>query len=332
MTAPQECSREDCTIVTTGVCAQGKQDVTTCEFTKSVVSTPTPRSPPDVPSQRTIWTGEDLDVAEARKFTRSANAAVVVIAGAVGTGKTTIINALYERLQQGPLANHQFGGSQTLIALERRCHLQRTSSGLDVPETDRTPHGEAKFVHLRLGRVGESGGRDLLVTDLSGETFRLARNSVEYAAGLSFVKRANVLCVVLDGERLSNPAKRHKAVDEGQGILRSLIEAGLVPNGATVLVLISKDDQVAPSSEEYVAGIAAEFERRFTGRVQLSTIRVAARPRSDNRPFAFNLEPMLSHWLEAPLTPPPGRHSPSVEPTRAFDKLTTELRGQSHEG
>src|SRR4051812_6581560 len=47
-------------------------------------------------------------------------ATVIVLAGAVASGKTTLITALYERFGHGPIAGHRFAGSLTLPGFEAR--------------------------------------------------------------------------------------------------------------------------------------------------------------------------------------------------------------------
>lgn len=80
---------------------------------------------------------------------------------ALRAGKTTLVAALYEKFNEAPFANYLFAGSKTLVAMERRSHLARLTSGALRPDTERTlitDIRDTRFLHfcLRSADLGES--------------------------------------------------------------------------------------------------------------------------------------------------------------------------------
>src|SRR5919198_2499191 len=114
--------------------------------------------------------GSDLDLPLAERVTRAGISRVIVLAGTADSGKTTLVTALYELFQNGLFAGYLFAGSETLPALERRCHLGRIDSGRAAAETARTlAGGGQRWLHLRV-RAATNGGavRELLVSEIAG--------------------------------------------------------------------------------------------------------------------------------------------------------------------
>lgn len=81
--------------------------------------------------------GEALGSPGANRVAAQSRATVVVLLGNAGSGKTTVLAALYERFGLGPLNGHWFLGSRTLHGFEKRCH--RSLHG-DGPGGERRPH------------------------------------------------------------------------------------------------------------------------------------------------------------------------------------------------
>src|SRR4051794_25398831 len=113
--------------------------------------------------------GKPLTVEQASEVLRDTGAPVVVLAGAVGSGKTTLVASLHDSFQRAPFADYLSAGSQTLIGFEERCFDSRASSDGESPTTVRTTTEEGQlFYHLRL-RATHLGQpiRHLLIADMS---------------------------------------------------------------------------------------------------------------------------------------------------------------------
>ncbi|MGH7263436.1 MAG: TRAFAC clade GTPase domain-containing protein, partial [Candidatus Rokuibacteriota bacterium] len=114
--------------------------------------------------------GAELDLPDAERVARAGLTRVVLIAGAPDSGKTTLLAGLYECFQRGPFAGYVFRGSETLSAIERRCHLGRIDSGRAAAETARTLGGAGqRWLHLRVGAAGSgAAAREVLMSEVAG--------------------------------------------------------------------------------------------------------------------------------------------------------------------
>src|SRR5262245_49650285 len=84
-----------------------------------------------------IFSGGALSAADADAITLRFRTLLIVLVGAEGSGKTTVLASIYERLNEGPFAGFQFAGSRSLLSFEEICHLNRLASGGAQPDTQR---------------------------------------------------------------------------------------------------------------------------------------------------------------------------------------------------
>ncbi len=252
----------------------------------AVESTAAVAAPAEVeePAFVDLFAGTELSAADAEAVTLRSPVHLVVFAGAAESGKTTVLASIYERLSQGPFAGCRFAGSRSLLGFEQICHLNRLASGGMRPDTPRTiPTDEAAYYHLAL-RGTEDGAqrRHILLSAVSGELFRLAKNSREDCERLTFLHRANTIVVLVDGARLAVPGQRTNAQSEASSILDSFIDAHMVGQRCRVEFVFSKLDRVVEAGQsalEFLKRTEEKFEARFRGRVgHLAFRRIAARP------------------------------------------------------
>ncbi len=235
-----------------------------------------------------LSSGAALGATEAETITLRSRTHVVVFAGAEGSGKTTVLASIYERLNQGPFAGFKFAGSRSLLGFEEICHLNRLASGGVRPDTQRTRlTEETKYYHLAL-RAAEPSAvrRDVLLSAMSGELFRMAKDSREDAERLIFLRRADTIVVLVDGERLVNPAQRTSAQADAADILESLLDADMVSPSCQVEVVFSKLDRITAAGQaalDFLGKTKEKFEGKFRARVlHLSFRNIAARPASSS--------------------------------------------------
>ncbi len=238
----------------------------------------------EVPAFIDLYPGNELTSEDAEAVTLRSPAHLVVFAGAAASGKTTVLASIYERLNEGQFAGLYFAGSRSLLGFEQICYLNRLASGGTRPDTPRTvPSDEAAYYHLAL-RGAEPGAqrRHVLLSAISGELFRLAKNSREDCERLTFLHRANTIVVLVDGARLAVPAQRTNAQSEASSILESFIDAQMIGSRCRVEFVFSKLDRVVESGEaavEFLNATERKLEAKFRGRVpHLAFRRIAARP------------------------------------------------------
>jgi len=249
--------------------------------------------------------GGEFDPQSACMVTCAAPTRLIVLAGAIDSGKTTLLASIYEMLQLGPFAGYLFAGSLTLPALERRCHLARIASGRSTPDTERTKGMEDSLLHLRVREEDCSRpSKDLLFTDLGGERFRLAKDSSDECRRLELLLRADHFVLLIDGAKLARVEYRHEAHVSAASLLRSCLDADMLGAHSYVDVLFAKWDLVQPVAEKrgpktFLKHVRSQFEDRFGGRVaRLRFFEVAARPTASDLPFGYNLDKVVPSWIE----------------------------------
>lgn len=243
----------------------------------------------EAPAFIDLYAGNELTSEDADAVTLRSPAHLIVFAGAAASGKTTVLASIYDRLSEGQFAGFQFAGSRSLLGFEQICYLNRIDSGGARPDTPRTvPSDEAAYYHLAL-RCAACGAqrRHVLLSAISGELFRLAKNSREDCERLTFLHRANTIVVLVDGARLAVPAQRTNAQSEASSILESFIDAKMVGSRCRVEFVFSKLDRVVEAGEaavEFLNTTEKKFEAKFRGRVpHLAFRRIAARPEVEPR-------------------------------------------------
>lgn len=231
-----------------------------------------------------LFTGLELSAAETTAITLRWPTHLIVLAGAEGSGKTTVLTSVYEHLSQGSFPGLQFAGSRSLLGFEKICHANRLASGGSRPATERTvPDEEASYYHLALREPTAGGQRQhVLLSALSGELYRWARNSREECEKLTFLHRADAIIVLVDGAKLAAPEKRTTAHADAAGILDSFLDAKMLAPGCRVEFVFSKLDRIRAAGESALAFLKqtqGKLEAKFRSRVPQLTFReIAARP------------------------------------------------------
>lgn len=247
--------------------------------------------------------GGDLTPDDAAGITIAFLTRLVLVAGEAESGKTTLLTTIYEKFNEGPFANFLFAGSATLVGWEKRCHFARIASGAEKAETERTQGLKQQLLHLRV-RAADCAQteQDVLFTDLSGEVFKLIRDSTAECQQFGMLKRADHLVLLIDGKKLANMAARHEALTNSISLLRSCVDAGMVGPRSFVDVAFSKYDVLATAGEqtsEFLRFATETITSRFAAKVgRLRFYNIAARPESEEIEFGFGIAGLLHSWVE----------------------------------
>ena len=269
-----------------------------------------------------LFGGEELDLDAARAVMGTTLSRVVVVAGESDTGKTTLVASLFQAFQEGPFAGYLFAGSLTQPAFERRLFLARTASGRSTATTERTsPLEEDHLLHLLVRDPQRSAPpQQLLLSDISGETFRQLRHSEEEVLRHPVLCRADHFVLLLDAERLADPARRHEVKANGAMLLRSCLDAGALGPHTYVEVVFSRWDLAEARLEEnatrnFIDGVERALREQFAARVGRMTFhRVASRPRRDSQlPERYHVDELFRDWLStSPRLAPAPRPEPRI--------------------
>jgi hypothetical protein len=285
-----------------------------------------------VPDLIDLPTGKELDEPGAQKLEVARPVRLVVAAGPVGCGKTTLLTSLYELFQWGPVSGYSFAGSSTLPAFERRCYFSRTASERSEPDTERTPFGEVRYLHLRVCPEDLSREIDFLFTDVSGETFERARDSTVECQRLTFLRQADHFLLLLDSEKLIVKERRWEVAHDSLTLLRSCLDSGMLAANCLVNVLWTKFDyfEAASGAEHarFLTQLEGEIRTEFVSRIgRLAFSRIAARPTQvDSLKFGHGLPELLSYWASVR----PHERSMNLLPPTALGSRESELYASRH--
>ena len=335
------CKKEACSVAVDGKCLEAFE-LTECPFLTVddvLDSTPSSEEPEgdtaEIGASDTeyidLFSGEDLDLAAARKITRGHMARVVVIAGEPDSGKTTLLACLNDLFQAGPYAGYLFAGSRTLVGFERRCFKARIRSQRTNPDTERSKRSAGiRFLHLRVrDEALADQTQHLLLSDVSGEIFRQATDSSDEVKNLRMLRRADHLVLLLDGAKLVDLALRHETKARANLLLRGCLDENMLGVNSFVDVVYSKWDIIETSSNveiatQFIEAISQEMSELFASRLgRLRFHRLCARPHPESSvQIGFGLEPLFQSWIrDSPFIrrasePKPEKHSHDREFTR----------------
>ncbi|GAB3956363.1 hypothetical protein GCM10028805_45990 [Spirosoma harenae] len=252
----------------------------------------------------TLISGEDLSIAETTLITYKFKAAVIVIIGEYDSGKTTLASTIHELFQLGPFNNLWFAGSVTPLAFEKRCHYSRLASGSKKSKTEKTKAGDFKFLHIALKQEDDLTGaaHNLLISDISGEIYKLARNSSDYMRSLTLLKTVNRILITLDGEKLASKKLRNVELTNAKTFIRKAIEEGIFNSHTYLDIVITKWDilgQVTDFSVENMQKILSEILLHKVA--ELNFIYIAARPNSltEGINLGYGINNLLDKWISS---------------------------------
>jgi hypothetical protein len=252
-------------------------------------------------------TGTVLTETQAQAMAAEGPVRLIVTAGAVACGKTTLLSSVYELFQTGHVKSNQFAGCDTFPAFEQRCHLSRTDSENEIPETGRTPYDgpHPEYLHVKIqDGTGDESHIDFLFTDVSGEMFEHARNSTDECKRLTFLLRASHLLLFLDCEKALQPEKRWGMVQDAKSLLQSCLDSDMLESSCFVTVVWAKCDYFEAKKykdgiKEFVDTVEEDFKASFASRIpNFKFHRAAARPtRFPNLKMGFGVRELLVDWI-----------------------------------
>lgn len=313
MSARLLCNQKGCQIAKTGLCLDGVEPPGECKHVVKTVAPP--KAPPANSDQwRALPSGAILDFPQADRIMRAEPTRIILLAGPRDSGKTTLALSFYEQFRKGPFHGLNFAGSETLVDFERLCHQSRAASERSVPDTSRTALADGtRFLHLRVRpERGESRPRNLLFADLSGEFYEHACNNEKDCRSIEILRRADLVLLLLDGERIVQPGKGAEVLKSARGLLRMALDTEMLDEHSNVCVCFSKWDIVAAheAARKHAQQMRALLARDFTERLaSLRFQEVAARPTAPTGeiPNGFGLKALFEQMLpedeRAPVAP-----------------------------
>lgn len=283
-------------------------------------------SPRNATPKVDLPSGDPLNLAGVVQFLRWRPAKFITIVGERGSGKTTLISALYEQFLDGPFADCYFAGSRTLMAFEKRSHYARAASGQPLPDTIRTSRQQGlEFFHLAVSEPASQFRRhDLMLSDRAGEDYQRAREYTPSISELIEVEKADVIVLLLDGDRLIDPEQQSVVLEHGRQLLRALLGARAIGSYTTVQVVTTKVDVIADYSEKdsltrRMDAFKDRLQRLIGDQVgKLAFYDIAARSPNASFTPALGVDKLLHSWIDL------SRH-PISTPSSVIGRLHEEF-------
>ncbi|MFZ2069131.1 MAG: hypothetical protein WAV27_24445 [Xanthobacteraceae bacterium] len=245
------CKQENCTVGETGTCLLNN-DPATCphrikgegglspDVKAETAPLEGPTKSPRFPLSLTLTPPQTRELM-ATRYCR-----LIGILGSPDAGKTAVLVSLYLLLARDKLTGIHFADSRSLMSFDeisagaRRWNEGKLPDQLTV-HTEWKDARSAGFMHLRLKPDGRDPV-DFLFPDLPGEwtTSLVENNRVDR---LLFLKRADIIWVMIDGRQLAAPEKRQWTLHRTKLLMQRL--AALVVPGPPVILVITRRDKAA---------------------------------------------------------------------------------------
>jgi len=252
-----KCRNPDCTVAETGRCLESHTDPGACpnciictdddQDQDAIISSPV-AGVAEKPARR-FFSGFEIGLSEACELMSLKYTKLIGVIGASGVGKTCFLSSLYLMMSNGELCpDYFFAGSMTLPGFEDRARrVRKWSDGL-LPgkladHTSLQDNRAPAFLHLAIYCNKEFNKRhEFLFSDLPGEWTSDLIERNEKAGRFDFLKRADGLIYVLDGQALSDIELQNLEIHRAKLLLDRLANAVYVPKDIPFVVVISKYD------------------------------------------------------------------------------------------
>lgn len=332
------CANPDCQVAVGGRCMEGFADKAECpQFGRTLIVQVT-EAPGSYPAPRNgvaMQASNTLSVDEADCVVKERPSRVIAIAGPQSAGKTSLIAGLYDLFQLGQVGNVAFAQSFSLHAFEQAAHHSRAASRRTTPNTPRTERGEVRFYHLELVDADSGAVPSVLLGDRAGEEYLETRSNPLSAQDFPELRRADVLTLLVDGERLLDAGRRHNLRSEIRQTLHAFVEAGVVRPTQRLAFVLTKLDVIRKATDSgerafrgfdtLVARLRTDYGSNFAA---IESFQIAAQPSTDGAKRGENLDRLLAYWMAEPLR---YRPAPMVfkvpESERYFDRLMPVPKG-----
>jgi hypothetical protein len=239
-----------------------------------------------------------LELAEARAVSRRGPCAVVALVGMPECGKTSLLARLHQMFQAGPVAGFDFAGSRSLPHFEELNWLATVESGGSHVTMHRSSSQfDNSFLHISVRSRVDQGRIEVLLNDITGETFEKAVASQPKCDDLIGLARADHLVVLVDGAALASSGTRHHHLEQVRDFLQRVDQGGQCGKHTALHIAISKLDKLH-GHEAIVDGVAAGFsERPDAAMGSVRFWRLAARPTDGSLPTTDDIAQMFLSWI-----------------------------------
>jgi len=299
------CKQTDCLVRESGKCLEGLK-LEECDH--FYLAEPGEEELGETPEKKDaakvirLFDGLELKINGLDLVTNQFDTNLVIIIGESNSGKTTILTSIFDMFQVGKFRKYFFAGSMTQYGFEIRCHLSRAPSNAGDPETDKTTSKDFNFLHIAFKDATNlaGGAFHLLLSDISGERFKMANNSATVMKEMELVKQADHLIYLLDGDKIADKFKRNAIFTRAAQFITRALDTGIFDHNTKLLIVFTKGDKLQNMlTSGQLEQIKSGLKERFLGKLgELEFELIAARPKPPTAEFAFGhgLEDLLTRW------------------------------------
>jgi hypothetical protein len=332
-----QCKLENCPISKDGRCLENRNGDCPNLVTSNVVASEGPLSDlpeisdsvaPVILPTEPLYSGSPLEIVDAREFCRRSRATVVSLAGMSESGKTSLLARLYQMFQMGSIGSYDFAGSRTLYRFEELNWLAMVESGVGSPTMEKSSRRyDNSFLHLTVKKRTDVNKQiDILLNDISGETYPDVIAAETISKQLVCLQRADHLVVVVDGGAIADLDLRHDHFAKAKNFIDRVLRTGQIGQKTALHLVISKLDKLrgdgdAAENEEATSRFESECEAQFAPRVaKFHRWRIAARPMDASSPTVETIAELFTTLVGTsyryPMVMPP--RAPQIESNRDF--------------
>ena len=233
----------------------------------------------------------------------------------IESGKTSLLARLHQQFQGGPVGGYDFAGSRTLPRFEELNWLAMVESGVGTPRMEHTSRQyDNSFLHLTVrSQVRGAQQCEILLNDISGETFPEVISAESVCKQLLCVNRADHLAVLVDGGAIAKRDARYDHCAKAMNFVQRLLQTEQIGKHTVLHLIVTKLDELGQgehveenraAADKLETDFRASFERRVGS---LRCWRLAARPLDGSMPTEGVIAELFASWAsssyryEAPL-------------------------------
>jgi hypothetical protein len=222
-------------------------------------------------------------------------------------GKTSLLARIHQLFQNGPVSGYYFAGSRTLFRFEELNWFATVESGVGAPKMEHSSQQyDNSFLHVRVrARDATAEHIDILLNDISGETYPEVIVSQAACEHLLCLQRADHVAVLVDGAAIANRDRRHDHCTKAGNFVQRLLQVGQIGKETILHLVITKLDELNKDGRqaenlEAAFDLENDFSDQFGNCVaHIHKWRLAARPLDGSLPTEDIIGNLFATWVRS---------------------------------
>jgi len=261
---------------------------------------------------KTVHISDELTPQKAIIKRAELDANVVILAGFSGSGKSSIIEILFESFEKGNFSGYQLVNTITRDGLIERCRIRKQHPKYITLTPDRNHRKNEGYLHSRtylhmeiqpvdLSRYS----RNLLFFDIDGVIFQQGLNSDEDRPEelTTPILEPDHFVLLIDANIINQYSVKY-AFKENIELLDKCINSGVVHSKIHLHIVISKWDLIKSQEPSIVEKLIKEInsekmniQKKYTHFKHLYFENIAVRPDTPVIDMAYGLDKLLPLWI-----------------------------------